>query len=141
MVIFTVIRNPKQSRSINFTEKMSKDVKFRKLSLQKLRLTLWWWKENNRNVGVVVVEGQQLKCGDGGLGGRRLISMQEGRKLVCRKTLIHINKGKAYRRQGKAPTGLILLKHDYLANQNYLRCLFFLLCKFFICGKTADSLT
>ena len=88
------------------------------MSLQKLRLTLWWWKENNRNVGVVVVEGKQLKCGDGGLGGRHLISMQEGRKLVCRKTLIHINKGKAYRRQGKAPTGLILLKHDYLANQN-----------------------
>ena len=87
------------------------------------------------------MEGKQLKCGDGGLGGRHLISMQEGRKLVCRKTLIHINKGKAYRRQGKAPTGLILLKHDYLANQNYLRCLFFLLCKFFICGKTADSLT
>ena len=29
--------------------------------------------------------------------------MQEGTKLVCRKTLIHINKGKAYRRQGKAP--------------------------------------
>ena len=65
-----------------------------------------------------MVEGKQLKCGDGVLGGRHLISMQEGRKLVCRKTLIHINKGKAYRRQGKAPTGLILLKHDYLANQN-----------------------
>ena len=28
-------------------------------------------------------------------------------------TLIHINKGKAYGRQGKAPMGLILLKHDY----------------------------
>ena len=29
--------------------------------------------------------------------------MQEGTKLVCRKTLIHIIKGKAYRRQRKAP--------------------------------------
>ena len=28
-------------------------------------------------------------------------------------TLIHINKGKAYGRQGKASTGLILLKNDY----------------------------
>ena len=28
-------------------------------------------------------------------------------------TLIHISKGKAYGRQGKASTGLILLKHDY----------------------------
>ena len=32
--------------------------------------------------------------------------MQEGTKLVCRKTLIHTKKGKAYGRQGKAPTGL-----------------------------------
>ena len=33
--------------------------------------------------------------------------MQEGTKLVCRKTLILTNKGKgkAYGRQGKAPTG------------------------------------
>ena len=39
--------------------------------------------------------------------------MEEGPKLVCRKTLIDINKGKAYGRQEKAQTGLILLKHDY----------------------------
>ena len=32
--------------------------------------------------------------------------MEEGTKLVCRKTLIHINKGKAHGRQGKAPTRL-----------------------------------
>ena len=32
--------------------------------------------------------------------------MREGPKLVYRKTLIH-HKGKAYGRQGKAPTGLI----------------------------------
>ena len=32
--------------------------------------------------------------------------MQDGTKLVCRKTLIHNNKGKGYGRQGKAPTGL-----------------------------------
>ena len=38
-------------------------------------------------------------------GGRHLISMEEDPKLVCRKTIIHINKGKAYGRQGKAPTG------------------------------------
>ena len=31
--------------------------------------------------------------------------MQQGTKLVCRKTLIHISKGKAYGRQGKAPKG------------------------------------
>ena len=30
----------------------------------------------------------------------------EGTKLVCRKTLVHINKEKAYGRQGKAPTRL-----------------------------------
>ena len=30
----------------------------------------------------------------------------EGTKLVCRKTLMHINKGKAYGRQVKASTGL-----------------------------------
>ena len=35
--------------------------------------------------------------------------MEEGPKLVYRKTLIQINNGKAYGRQGKAPTGLILL--------------------------------
>ena len=33
--------------------------------------------------------------------------MREDPKLVWRKTLIHIDKGKAYGRQGKAPTGLI----------------------------------
>jgi len=33
--------------------------------------------------------------------------MREDPKLVWRKTLIHINKRKAYGRQGKAPTGLI----------------------------------
>ena len=32
--------------------------------------------------------------------------MQEGTKLVCGETLIHVNNGKAYGRQGKAPTGL-----------------------------------
>jgi len=30
-------------------------------------------------------------------------SMEEGTKLVCRKTLMHINKGKAHGRKGKAP--------------------------------------
>ena len=39
--------------------------------------------------------------------GNALISIEEGIKLVCRETLMHINKGKAYGRQGKAPTGLI----------------------------------
>ena len=33
--------------------------------------------------------------------------MREDPKLVWRKTLIHIDKGKAYGRQGKAPMGLI----------------------------------
>ena len=41
--------------------------------------------------------------------------MEEGTKLVCRKTHIRINKGKAYGRQGKATDGayvtLISLKH------------------------------
>ena len=40
--------------------------------------------------------------------------MEDSPKLVCRKTLIHINKGKTYGRQGKAPTGLIFNKVDYL---------------------------
>ena len=31
--------------------------------------------------------------------------MEEGTKLICRKTLIQINKGKAYGRQGKATDG------------------------------------
>ena len=42
--------------------------------------------------------------------------MEEGTKLICRKTLIQINKGKAYGRQGKATDGayvtLISLKHS-----------------------------
>ena len=32
---------------------------------------------------------------------------------VMDSTVIHINYGKAYGGQGKAPTGLSLLKHDY----------------------------
>ena len=42
--------------------------------------------------------------------------MEEGPKLVCRKTPIHINKGKVYGRQGKAPTGLISNIVDYSVN-------------------------
>ena len=42
--------------------------------------------------------------------------MEEGPKLVCRKTPIHINKGKEYGRQGKAPTGLISNIVDYSVN-------------------------
>ena len=33
--------------------------------------------------------------------------MRDDPKLVWKKTFIHINKGKAYGSQGKAPTGLI----------------------------------
>ena len=33
--------------------------------------------------------------------------MREDPKLVWRKAFIHIDKGKGYGRQGKAPTGLI----------------------------------
>ena len=40
--------------------------------------------------------------------------MEDSPKLVCRKTLIHINKGKTYGRQGKAPTGLTFNKVDYI---------------------------
>ena len=42
--------------------------------------------------------------------------MEEVNKLVCRKTLIHINKGNplyARESKGNPPTGFILLKHDY----------------------------
>ena len=40
--------------------------------------------------------------------------MEDSPKLVYRKTLIHINKGKTYGRQGKALTGLTFNKVDYL---------------------------
>ena len=49
--------------------------------------------------------------------------MEEGTKLICRKTLIQINKGKAYGRQGKATDGayvtLISLKHP-ISYKNFL---------------------
>ena len=41
---------------------------------------------------------------------RHIINMQEGTKLVCRKTLIHTKKGKAYGRQWRAPTGLVFIR-------------------------------
>ena len=46
--------------------------------------------------------------------------MEEGPKLVYRKTPIHINKGKVYGRQGKAPTGLISNIVDYVFSMTTL---------------------
>ena len=45
---------------------------------------------------------------------RHIINMQKGTKFVCRTTLAHINKGKAYGRQGKVPNrSKITLYHYY----------------------------
>ena len=40
-------------------------------------------------------------------------SMEEGTKSVCRKTLMHINEGKAHGRQGKAPNRRKMTLYDY----------------------------
>ena len=45
---------------------------------------------------------------------RQIINIQEGTKFVCRTTLTHINKEKAYGRQGKEPNrSKITLYHYY----------------------------
>ena len=47
-----------------------------------------------------------------------IINIQEGSKFVCRKTLIYINKGKAYGRQGKAPE-TVKFQHSRLLESKY----------------------
>ena len=45
---------------------------------------------------------------------RHYINMQEGTKFVCGNTLIHINKGKAYGRQGKVPNRSNMTLYHYV---------------------------